>query len=79
MQEKKKLNNAGKQTAKKDDRLADATSGETLSDVESSQESSANKSNTATSVEGAESVTPDSVSGNDGRGRADGSDTGGPM
>lgn len=79
MQEERKSNTAGGQTNEKDDRLDEATSSETLSDVESSEETGAKRSDAATSAEGVSSVTPDSISGGGDRGRADGSDTGGPM
>ncbi len=79
MQKETKSNAVGNEAGKKDERLAEATSSETLSDVESSEQSTGQKSDSATSAEGASSVTPDSVSGGGERGRADGSDTGGPM
>lgn len=64
---------------KKADRFGEATSDETLSDVESSEQTATKKNDSTSKAEGASSVTPDSVSGSDRRGRADGSDTGGPM
>lgn len=68
------------QPQKSDDRYKEATSSETLSDVESAENMEGKPSGSATSTENASSIAaPDGLPGDARTGRADGSDSGGPM
>ncbi len=77
---KEERESASKQTEKSADRYSEATSDETLSDVESTQKIGTKTSSSATTTENSSSVVaPDGMPGDARTGRADGSDSGGPM
>ena len=83
MQETKDSNTASsaanKEITESKDRFAEATSSETLSDLEETQSESRMKSGTVETGEDSPVPSPDGTSVANRSERADGSDTGGPM